>query len=85
MSKNSVFTAQFFRMKKSVSIDGLIGCIEKAKEECINSIFDDETVIFFNEETDEMLSYVLDFKRNLTNQFTMYDIGEKAKYFQNLA
>lgn len=30
MSKNSVFTAQFFRMKKSVSIDGLIGCIEKA-------------------------------------------------------
>ena len=65
MSKCSVFTATFTRSGKSLTVDGLIGCIENAKKECLNSDYDWEIVTFFNEEENKMLPTKMTFMRDM--------------------
>lgn len=65
MSKCSVFTATFTRSGKSLTVDGLISCIENAKKECLNSDYDWEIVTFFNEEENKMLPTKMTFMRDM--------------------
>ena len=75
--EESVFVVKFFNRKEEFVIDGLIHCIETAKEFVVKSDFLWEIIFIFD--TNDKLVAKLDFKRDMFSNrysFKMLAVNE---------